>query len=77
MGEIMQDNHLKNFKQLGMNITYYRKKCGLSQAQLAEKLNISRTHMSRIETATCAASLDVLFSICDILNVSPQELFEL
>ena len=49
---------------------------GISQSQLAELVNISRTHMSRIETADCAVSLDVIFSICDELCVSPEKLFE-
>ncbi len=44
--------------------------------QLAELVNVSRTHMSRIETADCAVSLDVVFEICDILQVSPSKLFD-
>ena len=47
----------------------------MSQMQLAELVNISRTHMSRIETADCAVSLDVVFAICDALNVEPSQMF--
>ena len=43
--------------------------------RLAELINISRTHMSRIETAECAVSLDVVFEICDVLRVSPDKIF--
>ncbi|HIV02031.1 MAG TPA: helix-turn-helix transcriptional regulator, partial [Candidatus Aphodoplasma excrementigallinarum] len=57
------------------NIAYYRKARNLSQLKLAELINISRTHMSRIETADCAVSLDVIFDICDILNVPAEKLF--
>ena len=39
-------------------------------------MNISRTHMSRIETADCAVSLDVVFDIADALDVSPDRLFD-
>lgn len=35
-----------------------------------------RTHMSRIETADCAVSLDVIFDICDALEIKPVELFD-
>ena len=70
-----QEQH-KNYKLLGLNIAYYRKERGLSQMQLAERINISRTHMSRIETADCAVSLDVIFDICDALNVNPSKLFD-
>lgn len=72
----MQEQQQEKFKYLGLNIAYYRKEKGLSQSQLAELVNISRTHMSRIETADCAVSLDVVFDICDALNVKPSKLFD-
>ena len=71
----MQDKHRMKYKQLGLNVAYYRKMKGLSQNQLAEKINVSRTHMSRIETADCAVSLDVLFEICESLQIPPDLLF--
>ena len=72
----MNKQHHKKYKHLGLTIAYYRKERGLSQVQLAEQINISRTHMSRIETADCAVSLDVVFDICAILSVSPAKLFD-
>ena len=64
------------YKHLGLNIAYYRKARGLSQSQLAELVNISRPHMSRIEIADCAVSLDVVFDICDALGIKPYQLFD-
>lgn len=64
------------YKFLGLNIAYFRKETGLSQSQLAELVNISRAHMSRIETADCAVSLDVVFDICDALCIKPSKLFD-
>lgn len=72
----MQSKQYDKFKSLGLNIAYYRKDRRLSQSQLAEYINISRTHMSRIETADCAVSLDVVFEICDVLTVKPSQLFD-
>ena len=72
----MEQAHQDKYKYLGLSIAYYRKSRGLSQSRLAELINISRTHMSRIETADCAVSLDVVFSICDALQVSPSQLFD-
>lgn len=72
----MENQQFDNYKQLGLNIAYYRKSRGFSQIQLAEKVNISRTHMSRIETADCAVSLDVIFNICDVLEIKPNKLFD-
>ena len=72
----MQEQQRSKYKYLGLNIAYYRKEKGLSQIQLAELVNISRTHMSRIETADCAVSLDVVFDICDALCVKPSKMFD-
>lgn len=72
----MIPNHEHKYRQLGLNIAYYRKQKGLSQIQLAELVDISRTHMSRIEIADCAVSLDVVFSICDALQITPVKLFD-
>lgn len=72
----MQKQQHEKYKLLGLNIAYFRKEKGLSQSQLAELVNISRTHMSRIETADCAVSLDVVFDICDCLSVKPAKLFD-
>ena len=69
--------HQKNkYRQLGLNIAYFRKQRGISQLRLAEMVDISRTHMSRIETADCAVSLDIVFDICDVLDISPSKLFD-
>jgi len=72
----MQKQQRDKYKYLGLNIAYYRKERGLSQSQLAELVNVSRTHMSRIENADCAVSLDVVFDICDALCVKPSKLFD-
>ena len=72
----LDKQHQQKYQQLGLNIAYYRKQCGISQIRLAERVGISRTHMSRIETAECAVSLDVIFSICAVLDISPDKLFD-
>lgn len=72
----MLQRQIEKYRLLGLNIAYYRKERKMSQSRLAEIINVSRTHMSRIETADCAVSLDVIFDICDALNVSPAKLFD-
>lgn len=72
----MKQMQREKYRQLGLNIAYFRKQRGLSQIQLAEMVDISRTHMSRIEIADCAVSLDVVFAICDALEISPGQLFD-
>ena len=67
----MEDKYKQNFKIIGLNIAYYRKLKGLSQMQLAEKANISRTHLSNIEAPNMptSISLETLFDIAEILDV--------
>ena len=72
----MQMEYKAEYKRLGLNIAFYRKLKNLSQEKLAEMANISRTHMSRIETAECAVSLDVVFKLADALEVEPYKLFQ-
>ena len=72
----MRLHQYEKYKRLGLNIAYYRKEKGLSQIELSEMIDISRTHMSRIETADCAVSLDVAFDICDALGIKPSQLFD-
>ena len=72
----MDKIHSEEYRKLGLNISYYRKEKGLSQMQLADLIDISRTHMSRIENNDCAVSLDVIFSIAKALNIPVHKLFE-
>ncbi|MCI9106344.1 MAG: helix-turn-helix transcriptional regulator [Lachnospiraceae bacterium] len=72
----MNRAHCEEYRKLGLNIAYYRKEKGLSQIQLADRIDVSRTHMSRIENNDCAVSLDVIFSIAKALEVPVNRLFE-
>ena len=72
----MKHLHSNEYKKLGLNISYYRKEKGLSQIQLAEVIDISRTHISRVENSDCAVSLDVIFSIAKALEIPVSKLFE-
>ena len=70
-GVIFLRKHNDEFNNIALNIAYYRKKAGLTQLQLAELINISRTHMSVIEARNIktSASLDTIFEIAEVLNV--------
>ena len=65
----MKRKHYEEYRKLG-------KERGLSQMQLADEVDISRTHMSRIENNDCAVSLDVIFSIAKALDVPVVKLFD-
>lgn len=61
---------------LASNIKKARKSKKLSQNALAEKLNISREHLAKIETAKRCASLSLLFDLSEKLNISEKDLFD-
>lgn len=71
--------YAEKYIRIGLNIAYYRKLRGMTQLQLAEAVNISRTHMSNIEAPNVptSVSLDTLFEIADILDVDITSLFDL
>lgn len=74
-GDVMKVLHKKKYKLLGLNIAYYRKLSGYTQEGLAEKLEIDRTTISKIELATCGVSLDLLFDLSEALNVPIDKFF--
>ncbi len=64
------------YQKLGLNIVYYRKRKKLTQLQLAELIDIDRSHISAIELGNVGVSLDVIFKLCDVLEVLPKSLFD-
>lgn len=62
--------------EIGYNIAYYRKHANLTQEQLAEKVGISRSHISAIEAPNIVRkiSLDLLLNIADALEVDAYKL---
>ena len=74
----MNYERLNNLRLLGLTIAYYRKAKGMTQAELAEAVQISRTHMSNIEAPNTrtSISLQLLFDIADALGVPVKELFD-
>lgn len=66
------------YKQLGLNIAYYRKLRNLTQMDLAEFTDLSRTHISNIEAPNMAThvSLDTIFSIAEVLQISAKDLLD-
>ena len=64
--------------KIGEKITNLRIKAGMSQEQLAEKSNVSRSHISAIEAPGLVRpfSLEILFNIAEALEMDVIELLE-
>lgn len=72
----MKDEYRGLYQQFGLNVVYYRKKKRLSQTQLAELVDIHRTYVSSIELGKVSVSFDVLFKLAEVLDITPNKLFE-
>ncbi len=62
---------------VGKNIKKYRKKNGLTQRMLAEKLLLSESFIAKLESTTHQTiSLDTLEQIAHVLNIDIKNLFD-
>ena len=72
----MMQEYKALYEKFGLNVVYYRKRKRLTQLQLAELVDIDRSHISAIELGNVGVSLDVIFRLCEVLEITPKELFD-
>lgn len=63
-----------NYKDIGKRIKEGRKKIGITQEKLAEKIDVSPSYISEIERGSSICSLQVLVDIAHILNLNLEYL---
>ena len=59
----------------GENLKFQRKRLGLTQEQLAEKLNMSANHIAKLENAIKFSSPELIAKISETLAIPPSALF--
>jgi len=64
------------YEKFGLNVVYYRKRKKLTQLQLAELVDIDRSHISAIELGNVGVSMDVIFKLSEVLGIKPGDLFD-
>lgn len=62
-------------KQLGTKIKRLRQKRGLTQEQLAERIDVATRTLCGIENGENFMTADTLEKIFEVLQISPSELF--
>lgn len=70
------NNKTTKIYNLGREIYKQRKLLGLSQNDLAEKIDISREHLAKIETAKRTPSLYLLIDIAQALELNVSDLIK-
>lgn len=68
-----ETNHMEQIK-IGKFIADCRKQKGLTQAELAEKLNITDRAISKWETGRGMPDSSIMLDLCEIFNISVNEL---
>ena len=58
-----------------VNVELQRKRVGLTQTELSNKVGISRRALSSIEKASSIPSVDIALRIASTLNTTVEELF--
>ncbi len=71
----MKEEYYERYRKIGLKISYYRKLNGLTQEQLAEKINKNLAFIGAVEAPNInrTVSLDTLFDIASALNVPPYK----
>ena len=72
----MKQQYKGLYEKFGLNVYYYRKRERLTQLQLAELVDIDRSHISAIELGKVGVSFDVIFKMCEVLDITPDKLFD-
>lgn len=65
----------KNIFRIGYKIKAFRKANNLTQEQLADKMNCNFKTIGNIENDRTMPDLKQVINLCDILNISMDELF--
>ncbi|MFI3300283.1 MAG: helix-turn-helix transcriptional regulator [Candidatus Gastranaerophilales bacterium] len=70
--------HINDFKKrIGLNIKSLRIKKDLKQIELADFAQISHTTLSKIECGEQNFTIETLYSIAEILKMTPEELLKI
>lgn len=72
----MKTAYMPLYEAFGLNVVFYRKRKKYTQLQLAESVDVDRSHISAIELGNVGVSLDVIFRLAEVLDISPKDLFD-
>ena len=68
-----------NLIKIGLKIAYYRKLCGMTQEELAERCGLSAGYISQLEgpNSFFCPSIKTLFIIAEVLNIPMFKLVDI
>lgn len=74
----MKEKYYQKYKVIGLKIGYYRKLKGLTQEQLAEKIDKNLAFVGAVEAPNVnrTISIDTLFDISEALGIPAHKFLE-
>ena len=72
----MKEKYRDLYEKFGLNVVYYRKRLKITQLELAELVDVDRSHISAIELGKVGVSFDVIFKLAEVLQITPKDLFD-
>ncbi|WP_324823100.1 helix-turn-helix transcriptional regulator [Sinanaerobacter sp. ZZT-01] len=67
----------KKYEKVGLILREYRKKIGITQKELAERINLSEASIKKFEYGEILPKLEYIFRLSSILNFKLNDLFVL
>lgn len=80
MSYILKENEYKGILlDIGLKIGYYRRKAGMTQAELAEHTGLTLSYISQLESPNLpyCPSVKSLFTIAKVLGVKASKLIDI
>jgi len=72
--ETMKTNEMLLYQKLGQQIRRKRELAKLTQAQLAERVDVLRTSITNIEAGRQKAPLHLIYELCAVLQVDIKDI---
>ena len=66
---------ISDLRTIGNNLLMFRKKAGLTQAEVAELAGLSDRTYADIERGSANMRVDTLLRICKVLKITPDNIF--
>lgn len=63
-------------KILGSNVKYYRQLHGLTQQELANRVNVTKGFITSLESGKYFLTVDTLVNLCNTLRCDVSDLFK-
>lgn len=62
-------------EEIAKNLLFYRKRAGLTQKQLADRLGVKNTAVSNWESGNNSIDIETLFAACEVFGVTLNDMY--